>query len=348
MNTIYALTDYKNHFGSKWAAVPYRSGFDKKQLAHYFRKYGFDIEFIPCKNVDFNTEKWRGRIVIYTSSEERGLHYKQFIEDVVFGLHQVGTILLPGYNHIRANNNKVYMEIMQKLHFGYDPMILHSRVYGTFEELEDDVSGNRITYPCVLKKAAGGMSRGVFLAKNKGELINNAKKISRSPNYSGEIKELIRRRIHKGYKPESKYQNRFILQPFIPNLTNDWKVIIFGDHYYILKRGIKKGDFRASGSGVNYRSGREAGFPSQLLDALEQMYNTFNVPHLSLDIAYDGKKGYLLEYQAVYFGTATHTFSKDYFTKKDGQWSTEEKQFDQEEEFVWGIVHYLEKHSELL
>ena len=59
MNTIYALIDYKNHFGSKWAAVPYRSGFDKKQLAHYFRKYGFDIEFIPCKNVDFNTEKWK-------------------------------------------------------------------------------------------------------------------------------------------------------------------------------------------------------------------------------------------------------------------------------------------------
>ena len=37
MNKIYILTDYKNIFGSKHNATPYRSGMNKKLLKKYFQ-----------------------------------------------------------------------------------------------------------------------------------------------------------------------------------------------------------------------------------------------------------------------------------------------------------------------
>ncbi|RLD52054.1 MAG: hypothetical protein DRJ05_17785, partial [Bacteroidetes bacterium] len=171
--------------------------------------------------------------------------------------------------------------------------------------------------------------------------------ISYSGNLKVSVKEKIRIRKHTGYKPETKYQNKFIVQSFIPGLTNDWKVLVYGDHYYILKRGIKDNDFRASGSHYNYKAGSKSEFPLHMLDTIEKIYNMLEVPHLSLDFAYDGEKGYVHEFQAIYFGTSTLEFCDDYYIKKDGKWTTEPQQFDQEEEYVWGVVDFLKKHKQL-
>lgn len=344
MKKIYALTDYKNHFGSKWKAKPYRSDYDKSLLKKYFNKYGYKIEFINFKDVNFK-DKWNKRILIYTSSEEVGLNYKSYIEDIVLGLERSGAYVIPGFDFLRANNNKVCMEILRDRLLGDELSGNRSKIYGTFEELKEDLSQNKINYPCVIKKSSGAMSRGVFLANSEKELEKYAKKISRSPNYLSELKEIVRRYKYKGYKRESKFQNKFIIQPFIPNLRNDWKVLVYGDHYYILNRGIKENDFRASGSHYNYKAGSKSEFPIHMLDMVEKIFKKLDVPHLSLDFAYDGEKSYVHEIQAVHFGTSTICFSDDYYTKRNGNWIVEKKQFDQEEEYVWGIVNYLEKQQ---
>lgn len=342
MKKIYALTDYKNCFGSKWKAIPYRSGFDKILLKKYLEKYGYDLDYIQFHKIDVN-ESWKGRTVIYTSSEEVDLNYKDFIEDVVYSLELIGAETVPKYKFLRANNNKVFMELLRKQLLAEEMDTLQSSVYGTFEELMMDVERGRVQYPCVIKKAAGAMSKGVFLAKDKDDLILKGRKVSRSPHYLAEAKEIVRVLKHKGYRAESKYQQKFIVQPFVPGLQNDWKILVFGDHYYVLRRGVKENDFRASGSGFNYKGGAEAGFPVELLDQIEMIYNAFNVPHLSLDFAFDGDKGYLIEYQAVYFGTATMDYSSDFYIKKNGVWAIEQKTFDQEGEFAWGLAHFLDQ-----
>ena len=95
MQTIIYLTDYKNQFGSKWEADPYRSGPDKDYLSRLFQESNFNVEFIPMSRVDFLDPAWKNRIFLYTSSEEYGLHYKNFIEDVVYGLKEAGAKLIP-------------------------------------------------------------------------------------------------------------------------------------------------------------------------------------------------------------------------------------------------------------
>jgi sporulation protein YlmC with PRC-barrel domain len=348
MNKIIALTDYKNNFGSKWKSNPYRSGYDKDLLRSYFNKEGFDIEFISFSDVNFDESIWKNQLVIYTSSEEVGYNYKSFIEDIVLELERIGAILIPGFDFLRANNNKVYMEILRNRILGKELSGNKSKYYGTLDELFVDIKGGDIVYPLVIKTAAGAMSRGVFLAHNEKELIKYAKIISRTPNAKSEIKEIIRERKHKGYQRESKYQSKFITQAFVPNLNNDWKVLIYGDHYYILKRGIKGDDFRASGSHYNYKAGSKSEFPIHKLDEVKQMYEALNTPHLSLDYAFDGTRGYVHEIQGVYFGTSTLEFCDDYYYFNGNEWVVEGQTLDQEGEYVYSIIHFLKNHTELI
>lgn len=344
-NKIFALTDYKNNLGSKWKSIPYRSGLDKALLEKYFSKYGYFIKFIRMHDVDFNKD-WENKIIIYTSSEDFGLNYKSYIEDVILGLDRLGAIVIPQYDFLRAHNNKVYMEILRNKCLK-GKINQNSRIYGTLEELKTDLDSNKIIFPCVVKSASGAMSRGVYLAENKDDLVKYSKRISRTKNFKYELKDTLRAYKYKGYKKESKFQKKFIVQKYIPGLKNDWKVLVYGDHFYTLNRGIKKKDFRASGSHHNYKAGSDSEFPLEMLDVIEDIFFKLNVPHLSLDFAYDGKNYYLHEFQAIYFGTSTLDFCKDYFTKRNDKWIVEKQQFDQEEEYIWGLVKYFEKHPNI-
>ena len=348
MNKIYALTDYKNHFGSKWKASPYRSGFDKNLIKKYFNKYGFEPEFIQFKDVVFDRNFWEGKLVIYTSSEEVGLHYKGFIEDVILNLERLGAVILPGFDFLRANNNKVYMEMLRDRILGEKLSGNISRYYGTLDELQSDLKNNIISFPCVVKRAEGSMSRGVYLANNEKQIISAVKKFGKTNHYRQRLIDIIRKYKYKGYKKESVYQQKFVVQPFIPGLENDWKILVFGNHYYVLKRGIKHNDFRASGSHYNYKAGSKAGLSYELLDKVKTIYERLNVPHLSLDFAYDGKKSYVHEIQAIYFGTSTMEFSDDFYIFSGKGWELENKIPDQEEEYVWGIVHYIQNHPDII
>jgi hypothetical protein len=199
MQKIYALTDYKNYFGSKWNSIPYRSGFDKELLKSYFYNNNFEIEFIRFQDINFKNN-WRDKLVIYTSSEDTGLNYKSYIEDIVLGIEKEGAFLLPRFEFLRANNNKVYMEIIKERVLDNEFSSNLSLLYGTLEEMYYDIERNKIKFPCVIKKASGAMSRGVFLARNKNELNRYVKRISRTPHYLLEMKDIIRSFKYEGYK----------------------------------------------------------------------------------------------------------------------------------------------------
>lgn len=337
---LIALVDYKNRFGSKHFDNPYRSGMDKNLLSKYFEENGYYIEYEYFHKVDLrNNDKYRGVFVIYTSSEDIGYHYKYYIEDVVLGLEQIGAVLIPGYKFLRANNNKVFMEFLRTAILKENDF--YSKHFGSLKDLLLDI--DNITFPAVLKKAEGAAGTGVFLVKNKKELIKTVKIIKDYLYIKEDIKDLIRSYLHKGYQRESIYRNKFIIQPFIPNLKNDWKVLIFGKKYFVLNRGVRKNDFRASGSKTNYKTDINAAIPYGLLDYAEAIYNTLNVPHLSLDIIYDGSKFYLIEFQALYFGTSTINMSKYYFIKEKSIWRHELIQNEIEKIYSESIIDFLNK-----
>ena len=335
---ILALIDYKNSFGSKWNATSYRGGMDKELLKLYFEKYGLSIDFKQFSDIDFNISYPENTIVIYTSSEDIGFHYKDYIEDIVLGLKEKGLTIVPDFKFLRANNNKVFMEMLKGIIFDEKINNLSAQYKGVLEEIGNET----IKFPIVIKEAAGAMSYGVSLANNKKELTKVLKKIARTPNIKNDLKDILRSYKHKSYIKESLYRKKFVLQQFIPNLKSDYKILIFGKRYYIFERPVRKNDFRASGSGnINYIYGSKVSCPKGIFDFAKDIFIQANVPHLSIDVAYDNQQFYLLEFQAIYFGTVGHVKSDGYYVNENNSWVIIKEKLEIEKVYADSIIAFL-------
>jgi len=346
MSFIYILIDYNTYFGSKDKALPYRSGMDKAILSELFLKKGYKTEFVPFfKACEKEKEFWENKLILYTSSQDTGVLYKGYIEDVVYALELSGAKLIPHYKFLKAHHNKVFMELIKKQLLTPFIKTCHTYYFGTLEEsLQEE---NEIKYPVVFKQASGAMSKGVGIIRNADEFEKILRHVSRTPkSYISELKDWGREYKYKGYKKESFYRGKFILQEFIPNLKNDWKVLVFDNKYFVIRREVRPNDFRASGGGLN-KFGAEANTPMSVFDFTKKVYELLDVPMLSLDVCFDGTDYYVLEFQILHFGTSGVVKSREYFQLKDGCWMTISNTYNEEELYVDAIVSFINNHDHL-
>lgn len=248
MKKIKIIVDYKGFFGSKQKNPIYRGGMNLDFLVRLFDEKGFDVEILHFTDIDIEKMKQENPYVIYTSSEDYGGFYKSFIEDIILNLENSGVTCLPSYSYLRAHNNKVYMELLRKTVNFEELSSISSQVFGSFEELKS--TSHEFIFPVVIKPASGAMSRGVGIAHNYDELLRKTQKISSTRNILIDLKDRLRKfKYGDKYVLESLNRNKFIVQNFIPNLNNDWKVLVYGNKLFVLYRGNRENDFRASGSG---------------------------------------------------------------------------------------------------
>ena len=336
MKEILILVDYKGYFGTKRTAVPYRSGMNLKLITKYFLDYQIYSRIILFSDVNFRvTNEVKDKIVLYTSSEDYNNVYKSYIEDIVYGLTLAGAKIIPPYYALKAHNNKVFMEILRDLFISDS---ISSKYYGAYEEMLHHIN-NYKTFPLITKPSAGSMSKGVSFVGSKSQLIRKVKKLTRNRLNYFTIKDYLRKYIHKGYLPESRFRNKYIVQSYISGISFDWKILIFGKKYYVLKRYNRKNDFRASGSGKLTFEGNPS---DSLLNYAEHIFKLFNVPFISLDIGYKNNEYFLFEFQFIYFGTYTIEYAKYYHTKIHGKWEKISGKSLLEEEYVKSIVEYIE------
>ena len=83
-----------------------------------------------------------------------------------------------------------------------------------------------------------------FLAEMKISVHKCIHLTSVSKDIFNELWDWGRSFKHKAYIRDSKYRKKFIVQNFIEDLSNDWKILVFGKKYYILCRETRKNDFR--------------------------------------------------------------------------------------------------------
>lgn len=345
MKRIIALTDYKNVFGSKHFSKPYRSGFDKALLTKFFNQNNVEIEFVQFVDVDFRKNNYHNKNIIYTSSEDINYSYKSYIEDIVYGLDLAGANILPAYKYLKANNNKVFMEILRDLSNTPEFQYPQAKGFGNYQEYKK-LKSNFENYK-IVKKAEGASGKGVYLTQ-KSNIDKIIKSVSRTKNLPHELWDAGRALKHKGYIKESKHRKKFIIQEFIPDLKNDWKIYIFGERLYVFYRPIfKNRAIKASGGGYdNYFYGSKANIPEGLFDFAHKIFKKLNVPHVSLDIGFDGEQFYMFEFQCIYFGTAGIPYSKEYFMKnKNGDWNNIKQDLEQEKVYADSIIWYLNKQK---
>jgi len=335
MKKILLLCDYKGHFGSKYTSVPYRSGMDKQLLINKFNEAGFQVEVLSFSEINFRND-YSDYYVLYTSTEDLNNHYKSYIEDVIYGLELAGSTLIPSYKYLRATNNKVVMEILRDMSASEEIKNISSFHFGCFEDYKKKKLRAK---DWVYKAFDGAQSRGVGKGKGKN-LDKQIYKISKSSSFIYDLKDKLRNIKHKGYVPESQNRNKFIVQDYVEGLNFDFKVLVYNEKFYVLKRNNRTNDFRASGSG-DFLFDRNV--PTIILDYAARVFSSFKVPNISMDIAFKGSNVYLLEFQCIYFGTTTIEKSPFYFIKDEKNWVCIEENSRLEDVYFDSIDSFLKK-----
>lgn len=335
INKVLILVDYKGFFGSKQKSEIYRGGFDLNLIEQCFNQYNVQLEIQEFSKINIDEITKTNPLILYTSSEDKGGYYKSYIEDLVYFLEISGLNVLPRYSYLKAHNNKVFMELLRSHVLGIEGNTIKSNCFGVLEEAREI----EFSFPVVIKSFDGAMSRGVFSANDYSELTKKIKIVSKSFCFWHDLKEYLRLiKYKKKYVRESFYRKKFVVQNMIQDLQNDWKVLVYGHKCFVLYRGVRKNDFRASGSGkFEFRTD----IPDGLLDYCLKIRKQFDVPHISLDVCFDGNSFHLIEFQFLYFGTTTIEKAPHYFENSGSNWKLVKGKSYLELVYVQSIIEFL-------
>ena len=337
---IFLFTDYRDQFYSstkhKGAAV------DLDKLKDYFSKLNFELTVKPFSTIDFCTQDYKGQWVLYQSSEDPGLFYRSYIDDIILGLFFQGAKLIPSLFQFKAHHNKHFMEIARDLQNMSELKNIKSKRYGTYEDyikdLEEIKKGD-----FVLKSSHTSKSRGVFLLKNTQDKVRLPRIISKT--FSLKNLQYFIEKIKTGKKPLliSNYRQKFILQPYIAGLKGDYRVVIYNDKYYVLYRANRDNDFRASGS-MKFKN--EIELPMGLLDYAKKVFDNFDTPYMALDIGVKGETFFLFEFQFLSFGQYTLEKSKFCYRLENGLWNKVMEDPNLEREIASSVVAYIKRQKQ--
>jgi len=334
-NEIVLITDYRNTFYSSKKNEKLLCSMDISEIEKAFERNGFRLKVLQFSDVDFSSD-WANKFVIYQSAEDPGLHYRSYVEDVVMGLGLLGACMIPSFPFLRAHNNKSFFEIFRKTLLSNDIDNLKTSIFGTYE----DFLKCEVSYPAVIKTSSGAGSSGVQLASSRQEADRIVKKITFSGYDIDFAKELLRRVLTPGRVPHSVHRNKFIIQEFIPGLDHDFRVQFYGPRAFVMRRGVRANDFRASGSG---KFGWPEELPEGLLDFGWKVARAFDVPHVSMDLAVQGSQFYLIEAQFLQFGTSAVERAQHHWEREGQGWHKTTGPSVLESVFADGIIWYLNK-----
>jgi hypothetical protein len=326
------LTDYRGALRQKqqiWESL------DVEHLRRLLADNGIRTEVMHYERVANGRELPSQKIIHYTSTQDTGYH--GFVDDVLYFLH-LHNRLVPRYEFFRAHENKGFQELLKK-EMGMAG--LPGRYLGNEKGLSH-LAGD-FQYPQVFKPASGFMSKAVSLVESESDLRRTVRRSFRPAGlWSYRLKHLLKRLVlKKRFFPEMYedcvHSGRYVLQDFLPGAGNDWKVLVYGDHYFVMRRAVRPGDFRASGSG---RFTFDAP-PDPVLDFARKVFRKLDVPMASLDIIVHEDQCHLIEFQALHFGTVTMDCSPHRYEHGPEGWKQVTATPVLEEEYAHGLVHHL-------
>lgn len=335
---ILLLLDYRDQF---YFSTRYRGAcVDVTKLKRYFSYYGYDLSTKHFFELDLRNENYRDKWVIYQSSEDPNLYYKDYIEDVILALKIQGAKLIPDFNYFRAHHNKVYMEFLRDLLPIPEIKSIISKSFGTLEEyFRSYAFKSNDAY--VIKPGSGTRSLNVNLLDSNSKKKKCPHKISRTFTLDNFKLFISKLKTGKPFTSMSNNRRKFIIQNFIPNLKGDYRILVYGKKYYVVFRGNRDNSFTASGSG---KLDFDAKVPEGLLDYAKNVYGKFNTPFMSLDIGASNGNFYLFEFQCLCLGQYTLEKSKFYYNETSPRvWDKVFETPDLEREISDTIVQYINK-----
>lgn len=305
---------------------------DLKIVELALKSSGLEVEYLEYQTLahyDYQIEDE----AIYWCGSHQNISIKQYINDVLTARFCHRNNLIPSLDTVLAHENKGLMGILAA-EKGLPYIKQHYRLADTHSVSED------LTYPFVFKSLGGAGSKGVSLVKTKKQLYRSINSTKRLDITFKEIKENVKNIARKLLKrnAQARYltqRARFCEQSFIPNLSSDYKVLVFWDKVYVLKRSVREGDFRASGSG---RFEVQESIDSKLAELAIECRKKLDSPYCSLDFVTLASGEYkLIEFQTCHFGPYTQLSARVYF-------ETRLKTYDSDCSFESELAHAFVKH----
>lgn len=294
----------------------------------------FDVEVIDFKNLNIS-DLDRDAYVYATGSQNSQI--RDYINDRLLALNYIGMRIVPSINHYLCHENKGLQSDIKSA--------LNINTLNDYYAINDQ-NKVKISDAKVVKLNEGFASKTVSLVKSQKDFekfirtntIFNSKLQDLIRHYKLKIRSLFKMKnaalLNKYYEPRLSY----VIQDFVSDLTFDYKVLIFSDKYYILKRGVRNNDFRASGSGIFE-------FPeevySELLDFCESVFKKLDTPFVSIDVVEANNEFHLIEFQSIHFGPYTQIKSKLVFEKCDAKWVKYENKYSFEHLLAYSLERFI-------
>ena len=174
---VFILLDYRDQF---YFSTRYRGAcVDIEKLKKYFKNNDYELIVKHFSEIDFRKENYKDEWVLYQSSEDPNLFYKDYIEDVLTALCLQGAKLIPDFRYFRAHHNKVFMELLRDILPIDGIKNIASKGFGTYEEYaKSDFPALPDTY--ILKPGVGTRSSGIKLLTNSKDKRKYPYNISRT------------------------------------------------------------------------------------------------------------------------------------------------------------------------
>ncbi|MBY7858705.1 hypothetical protein KW419_10640 [Vibrio fluvialis] len=323
------IIHYNHFFGE---SLPTYKSMDMAVIQKTLEKKGFSVEFVSVEalqNEPLDTSS------LYLCGSHQNASVKQYYDDVLDFPH-IEERLIPRRLLIKAHENKGYQGLLAR---SLD--IPYVEQYYFIDE-------KPVTTKTVVKCLSGAGSAGVTLCETTEEQSRFLRKPKFWSSTSGQLfaylKSLIKFRLRKGdYLAEKLQFNsprvRYVQQKFIPNLSFDYKVLVFMDKCFVLKRGVREQDFRASGSGkFEFIEPSEA-----LLDFALSIRKKLNSPYVSLDVIEHDNGFECIEYQCVHFGPYTQMKAPKYYRYANGKWEAKDNNTILEELIGQSVADFVQQ-----
>jgi len=250
-------------------AIHQRKGSFSDRWIEYCKKHNINYKIVDCNDSDIvgQPEDCDGLMWHWSHTDYRA---QNFARQLIYSLELMGLKVFPSYSTCWHFDDKVGQKyLLQAIGAPLVPTYV-------FYDKYDAINWAKSTsYPKVFKLSGGASSNNVKLVKSISEansLINQAfsKGFPLNDGFSG-LKQrawvLKRDRnlkavIHvlkgfarmvkpvQGLKLLARQKGYVYFQDFIPNNTYDDRVVVVGDRAFYLRRYVRSGDFRASGSGL--------------------------------------------------------------------------------------------------
>ncbi len=341
-NKIVLLTGYNRFFGQTrkpWVSM------DTNAIIKKLTKNGFTVEEYGFHEIINKNIPITDSVIFYTFSQRENL--RKYMIDAIRYLDNGSNLIVPSQELLNCHENKGYQELLKK-------RLNIEGLDGYYFSSKRELAHYKLQFPVVLKLVEGSNAKGVFLVHSREALLKTIEKIEGRTGILTTLDFFRRKYLRKKSFPDfpdyddrrDYYQyrdyivpeQRFVLQEYAPELSHDFRVTVFYDHYYVLKRQVRKNDFRASGSKMFDLS---SDVDEKLLDYAHGIFHKMNNPHLSLDIGQIGERFVLFEFQAMHFGVRALLKNRGHYGNIDGKWQFSPSQLSIEEEIALGLVKFL-------